>query len=169
MEVKEVYLEELPLDTDDLETVAKIQQNSKVQAHITIKPEQQRKSSIKGKFVITSTANFRWLAELNLSSNELKFIAYILDLMEYGNLVFFSQAQMAEDLKMAKSNVSYYIKKLKAKGILIENNKHTYINSKIFLKGLSHKSTEEIREHFKAGAGNLVKENGEEIVLQPNL
>ena len=46
------------------------------------------------------TSNLRALAELNISQSELKVITYILEIMEYGNLISLNQSQIARDLDM---------------------------------------------------------------------
>ena len=69
--------------------------------------------------------------------------------MEYGNLVSISQASIARELNLAKSNVSYNFKKLKAKGILIDKDGNIYMNSNLFSKGLAHAMSKENRENLK--------------------
>ena len=57
------------------------------------------------------TSNLRALAELNISQSELKVITYILEIMEYGNLISLNQSQIARDLDMKKiKHVSYFQK-----------------------------------------------------------
>lgn len=109
-----------------------------------------RKATVKADFVLAFTSNLRQLAELNISQNELKIITYILEVMEYGNLICINQSSIAKALNLAKSNVSYNFKKLREKKILIEKNGHLFMNSSLFQKGLSHSLTTERRENLKA-------------------
>ena len=64
----------------------------------------------KADFVLAFTSNLRQLAELNISQNELKVITYILEVMEFGNLICINQSAIAKELGLAKSNVSYTFK-----------------------------------------------------------
>lgn len=66
------------------------------------------------------TSNLRALAELNISQNELKVITYILEVMEFGNLISINQTSIAKELGLHKSNVSYTFKRLVEKNILIK-------------------------------------------------
>ena len=79
-----------------------------------------KKATVKADFVLAFTSNLRQLAELNISQNELKIITYILEIMEFGNLICINQSAIAKELGLAKSNVSYTFKKLRSKNILIE-------------------------------------------------
>ena len=80
-----------------------------------------KKATVKADFVLAFTSNLRQLAELNISQNELKIITYILEIMEFGNLICINQSAIAKKkLGLAKSNVSYTFKKLRSKNILIE-------------------------------------------------
>ena len=108
-----------------------------------------RKATVKADFVLAFTSNLRQLAELNISQNELKIITYILEIMEFGNLICINQSSIAKELNLAKSNVSYNFKKLRQKNILIEKNGHLFMNSSLFQKGLSHSLTTERRENLK--------------------
>lgn len=108
-----------------------------------------RKSTVKADFVLAFTSNLRQLAELNISQNELKIITYILEVMEFGNLICINQSAIAKELGLAKSNVSYNFKKLRQKNIIVENQGHLFMNSALFQKGLSHSLTTERREHLK--------------------
>ena len=74
-----------------------------------------RKATVKADFVLAFTSNLRQLAELNISQNELKIITYILEVMEFGNLICINQSSIAKELNLAKSNVSYNFKKLRQK------------------------------------------------------
>lgn len=108
------------------------------------------KMSLNAQFVVAFTSNLRQLAELNISQNELKIITYILEVMEYGNLISISQAAIARNTGIAKSNVSHNFKKLKDKNILIlDKDGNLLMNSALFQKGLSHSMNKERIEHLK--------------------
>ena len=51
-----------------------------------------KKATVKADFVLAFTSNLRQLAELNISQNELKVITYILEVMEFGNLICINQS-----------------------------------------------------------------------------
>lgn len=129
-----------------------------------------KKATVKADFVLAFTSNLRQLAELNISQNELKIITYILEVMEFGNLICINQSAIAKELGLAKSNVSYTFKKLRSKNILIEKNGHLFMNSSLFQKGLSHSLTTERREHLKSAQHTkLQKDSGEQMDLLPTI
>lgn len=133
--------------SENIEEINKIQEKNNVKVTTIINPE--KKVSLKDQFVMAFTSNLRALAELNISQNELKVITYILEVMEYGNLISINQTAIANELGLHKSNVSYVFKKLVSKNILIKENGHTFMNSNLFAKGLNHKLTEERRNNLK--------------------
>lgn len=117
--------------------------------------QEEKKISLKDQFVIAFTSNLRALADLNISQNELKIITYILEIMEYGNLISINQSSISKNLNIHKSNVSYNFKKLIQKEILIKKDGHIFMNSNLFAKGLNHKMTKERRDNlFSAQAEN---------------
>jgi len=91
----------------------------------------------------------------NISGAEFKILFYFCHLMQHGNLLLinFNQKSLAEDTGMSQSNVSKSLKKLKEKGILIEDNGHTFINSNLFLKGQYHSLNKDRREYVKKAQG----------------
>ncbi len=123
-----------------------------------------KKISVKANFVLAFTSNLRQLAELNISQNELKIITYILEVMEYGNLISISQAAIAKNTGIAKSNVSHNFKKLKDKKILIvDADGNLLMNSCLFQKGLNHSMTEERRKNLKSAQVLELTENVEYV------
>ncbi|MDT7486041.1 DNA-binding protein [Citrobacter koseri] len=100
-------------------------------------------------YVHMFTQNFQKLAELNISKNELKVIARILNIMEFGNCFHISQAKLCRDLDIKKSNMSLVFKKLKSKGIIIDKDGDLFMNSNIFLKGQAHTINEKQRPNVK--------------------
>jgi DNA-binding MarR family transcriptional regulator len=127
-----------------------------------------KKATVKADFVLAFTSNLRQLAELNISQNELKIITYILEIMEFGNLISINQSVIAKELGLAKSNVSYTFKKLRNKNILIEKNGHLFMNSSLFQKGLSHSLTTERRENLKNAQVTQIGEN-KQLNLLPTI
>ena len=109
-----------------------------------------KKATVKADFVLAFTSNLRQLAELNISQNELKVITYILEVMEFGNLICINQSAIAKELGLAKSNVSYTFKRLVEKNILIKKDGHTFMNSNLFAKGLNHSMNEERRANLRS-------------------
>lgn len=100
-------------------------------------------------YVHMFTKNFQQLAELDISKNELKVIARILNIMEFGNCFHISQAKLCRDLDIKKSNMSLVFKKLKNKGIIIDREGDLFMNSNIFLKGQAHSINAKQRPNVK--------------------
>lgn len=109
-------------------------------------------------YVHMFTKNFQQLAELNISKNELKVIARILNIMEFGNCFHISQAKLCRDLDIKKSNMSLVFKKLKKKGIIIDKDGDLFMNSNIFLKGQAHSINAKQRPNVKKGQVFVVDE-----------
>jgi len=76
---------------------------------------------------------FKHLALSNLTKYETKLLMYLIYLVQKGNLIIASQAQISRDLGIDKSDISKCFKSLTNKNILIKNDKtsHTYLNSNI--------------------------------------
>ena len=109
-------------------------------------------------YVHMFTKNFQQLAELDISKNELKVIARILNIMEFGNCFHISQAKLCRDLDIKKSNMSLVFKKLKKKGIIIDKDGDLFMNSNIFLKGQAHSINAKQRPNVKKAQGFVVDE-----------
>lgn len=107
-------------------------------------------------YVHMFTKNFQQLAELDISKNELKVIARILNIMEFGNFFHISQAKLCRDLDIKKSNMSLVFKKLKKKGIIIDKDGDLFMNSNIFLKGQAHSINAKQRPNVKKAQGFVV-------------
>lgn len=109
-------------------------------------------------YVHMFTRNFQQLAELDISKNELKVIARILNIMEFGNCFHISQAKLCRDLDIKKSNMSLVFKKLKRKGIIIDKDGDLFMNSNIFLKGQAHSINAKQRPNVKKAQVFVVDE-----------
>ncbi|ELO7938143.1 DNA-binding protein [Salmonella enterica] len=109
-------------------------------------------------YVHMFTKNFQQLAELDISKNELKVIARILNIMEFGNCFHISQAKLCRDLDIKKSNMSLVFTKLKKKGIIINKGGDLFMNSNIFLKGQAHSINAKQRPNVKKAQGFVVDE-----------
>lgn len=108
------------------------------------------KSIAKGiDYVHIFTKNFEQLADMEISSNELKVIAKILNKMEFGNCFHVSQAKLCQELNIKKSNMSIIFKKLKSKAIIIDKDGDLFMNSNIFLKGQYHTINEKQRPNVQ--------------------
>ena len=70
-------------------------------------------------YVHMFTKNFQQLAELDISKNELKVIARILNIMEFGNCFHISQAKLCRDLDIKNQTCLLFLKSLKRKGTLL--------------------------------------------------
>ncbi|MCY5740835.1 replication/maintenance protein RepL, partial [Salmonella enterica subsp. enterica serovar 1,4,[5],12:i:-] len=115
------------LSLNTVEEINKMQEKGDVK--VTTIVQNEKKVSLKDQFVMAFTSNLRALAELNISQNELKVITYILEVMEFGNLISINQTSIAKELGLHKSNVSYTFKRLVEKNILIKKDGHTFMNS----------------------------------------
>lgn len=163
----QIEIAELAISKEAKKELEEIQKDPDAKISATTIIKKDKKLSIKSEFVLAFTDNLCTLASLNITQNELKIITYILKAMEYGNLVSISQASIARELNLAKSNVSYNFKKLKAKGILIDKDGNIYMNSNLFSKGLAHAMSKENRENLKNARGSsLFDENQTEHKLQ---
>lgn len=135
------------LSLNTVEEINKMQEKGDVK--VTTIVQNEKKVSLKDQFVMAFTSNLRALAELNISQNELKVITYILEVMEFGNLISINQTSIAKELGLHKSNVSYTFKRLVEKNILIKKDGHTFMNSNLFAKGLNHSMNEERRANLR--------------------
>ena len=108
----------------------------------------RKQPKIQQEFVIAFTENLRVLADLGLSSRQIKVMVYMLDAMEFGNLLMLNQKKMAEDLKIDSGNLSRDLKSLRSKSVLVEKNGHTYINSNLFAKGIKGGMDQEREKHL---------------------
>lgn len=109
-------------------------------------------------YVHMFTRNFQQLADLDISKNELKVIARILNIMEFGNCFHISQAKLCRELDIKKSNMSLVFKKLKAKGIIIDRDGDLFMNSNIFLKGQAHSINAKQRPNVRKAQEFIVDE-----------
>lgn len=100
-------------------------------------------------YVHIFTKNFEQLANMDISSNELKVIAKILNKMEFGNCFHVSQAKLCKELNIKKSNMSIIFKKLKSKSLIIDKDGDLFMNSNIFLKGQYHTINEKQRPNVQ--------------------
>lgn len=135
------------LSHEAVEEINKMQEKGDVKVTTIVKND--KKITLKDQFVIAFTTNLRALADLNISQNELKVICYILEVMEFGNLISINQTAIAKALDLHKSNVSYVFKKLIAKNILIKKDGHTFMNSNLFAKGLNQSMNEDRRKSLR--------------------
>ncbi|MCS3604489.1 hypothetical protein M2371_003729 [Buttiauxella sp. BIGb0471] len=110
-------------------------------------------------YVHMFTRNFQQLADLDISKNELKVIARILNIMEFGNCFHISQAKLCRELDIKKSNMSLVFKKLKSKGIIIDRGGDLFMNSNIFLKGQAHSINAKQRPNVRKAQKFNVNEN----------
>lgn len=165
-EHNQLDIEDLGLSKDAQEQARSLKNSEDDKVSVTTIIKKEKKISVKQPFVLAFTENLCALASLNISQNELKIITYILKCMEFGNLINLNQSAIARDLGLQRSNVSSNFKKLKDKGILIENDGHLYMNSNLFTKGLSHSLTTEKREGMKNARGDLINDK-QKVRLEP--
>ena len=140
---------------------------SNLKASITIKKETQK--VVKTEFVLAFTDNLVELSKLNISKNELKVICYILQIMEYGNLINLNQTAVAKAIGIDKGNISKIFKRLTEKQIFIKIDGHLFMNSNLFAKGLSSKLDEEKRNNLKNAKSNIINDDNEEVKLSPSI
>ncbi|WP_112925016.1 DNA-binding protein [Escherichia coli] len=123
-------------------------QNKDIKSTTVITKEEDKAISFSQPYVFAFTSNFRVFSDLDISKNEFRVLTYILEYMEFGNLINLSQASLCKALNIASGNMSTIFKKLKQKGILVDHHGHLYINSNIFAKGMSHQLDEKRKEHL---------------------
>lgn len=90
-------------------------------------------------YVMAFLDNFMTLLATGITQQEMKIAAYVLKQMEFGNLVSLSQTAMAVDFKCSRQVISKHFKSLEKKGFFVKKDGHLFVNSTIFIKGLSHK------------------------------
>ena len=122
--------------------------NKEIKSTTVISTEDDKAISFSQPYVFAFTSNFRVFSDLDISKNEFRVLTYILEYMEFGNLINPSQASLCKALNIASGNMSNIFKKLRQKGILVEHHGHLYINSNIFAKGMSHQLDEKRKEHL---------------------
>lgn len=115
-------------------------EGKKINSSTNITTEDNKTVSFDQPFVYQFTSNFRVLSDMDISKNEMRVLSYILELMDYGNLINVSQASICKELKIASGNMSNIFKKLREKGVLIEREGHLFVNSNIFAKGITNKT-----------------------------
>lgn len=159
---KVIDIDDLPISSEEKESLKDKQDTLKA----TVKIESNsKKVTIKSDFVIAFTENLSKLAEIGVNQTELRVILYILEKMKYGNLIGLNQASVCTALNLKRSNVSNVFKKLKLKQVLIEDEeKNLYMNSKLFVKGLSHRLDEDKRTAMKKNQANLFDDEKEKVI-----
>lgn len=88
-------------------------------------------------FCLAFLGNFRQLLDAGTTLQEMKIVAYVLEKMEYGNLVSLSQTAIAKDLGCSRQAISKHFKSLEKRGFFVKEGGHLFVNSTIFVKGLS--------------------------------
>lgn len=131
--------------------------NKEIKSTTVIATEEDKAISFSQPYVFAFTSNFRVFSDLDISKNEFRVLTYILEYMEFGNLINLSQASLCKALNIASGNMSNIFKKLRQKGILVEHHGHLYINSNIFAKGMSHQLDQKRKEQL-SNARNLFAE-----------
>lgn len=150
---EEDFLENTPhyisFTDEERKKINKLQENNTVEATTIIKEKAVR--TIKKAYVITFTENwYNIVQHVGITAIELKVIFYIVDKMEYGNLISISQSAIANNINIHKSNVSRTFKNLIAKNVLFKDeNGNVFMNSNLFSKGLSTKLNKEKYQNLK--------------------
>lgn len=152
--VREIEVDELDLlfgneeNEEVKEVIEKLQKSGEKIKSTVIIEKDQPKVDIKNQFVIAFTENLDYLAK-TLTKTEFRIVFYILDKMEFGNLVSFKQSSISNALGINKSNVSNSFKKLKEKCILVDDEDgNTFFNSNLVIKGLPKKLVKEKRQNL---------------------
>ncbi|ANF77766.1 replication/maintenance protein RepL [Salmonella enterica subsp. enterica serovar Kiambu] len=146
------------LTTEQKIDIAKrLLQNKEIKSTTVISSEEDKSISFSQPYVFAFTSNFRVFSDLDISKNEFRVLTYILEYMEFGNLINLSQSSLCKALNIASGNMSNIFKKLRQKGILVEHHGHLYINSNIFAKGMSHQLDQKRKEQL-SNARNLCAE-----------
>ncbi|WP_051464556.1 replication/maintenance protein RepL [Pseudoxanthomonas suwonensis] len=101
-------------------------------------------------WVLAFLDNFRQLLNAGITTQEMRIVAYVLDKMEYGNLVCLSQTATAKDFNCSQQAISKHFKSLEKRGFFVKSGGHLFVNSTIFAKGLATRMDEERRQHLAA-------------------
>lgn len=101
-------------------------------------------------FCLAFLGNFRQLLDAGTTTHEMKVVAYVLERMEYGNLVSLSQTAMANDFGCSRQAISKHFKSLEKRGFFVRKDGHLFVNSTIFAKGLATRMDKERRQHLTA-------------------
>jgi glycosyltransferase involved in cell wall biosynthesis len=141
-------------------------QNKDIKSTTVIATEEDKAISFAQPYVFAFTSNFRVFSDLDISKNEFRVLTYILEYMEFGNLINLSQSSLCKALNIASGNMSNIFKKLKQKGILVEHHGHLYINSNIFAKGMSHQLDEKRKEHLSNAKASMLILNNIQSIMQ---
>lgn len=140
-----------------IDIARRLLQNKEIKSTTVISSEEDKAISFSQPYVFAFTSNFRVFSDLDISKNEFRVLTYILEYMEFGNLINLSQSSLCKALNIASGNMSNIFKKLRQKGILVEHHGHLYINSNIFAKGMSHQLDQKRKEQL-SNARNLCAE-----------
>lgn len=154
-------VDSVPLDNKARRFISqKIKEGKSVTATTFVK--EKPVYTLKKEFVIVFTENFFRVLKAGINQSEMKILSYIIDQMEYGNLISISQKAIAEACGISKSNVSGCFTKLIDKKILIKNDAgNVFVNSNIISKGLSNRMTKENYDNLKIHSKretNLIEE-----------
>lgn len=146
--------DEFSLDEDEVQEAQKLQEkvkknDDKIKVTTHIQADKDTKY-LKSQFVIAFTENLLNFSKLNITKNQLLVVCYILEKMEYGNLISLNQSAIAKELEIHRSNVSRVFKQLREKEIIIADaDDNLFMNSNLFSKGLKHKLDERRRTNLK--------------------
>lgn len=99
-------------------------------------------------FCLAFFDNFRQLLDAGTTTQEMKIVAYVLEKMEYGNLVRLSQTATAKDFSCSQQAISKHFKSLEKRGFFVKRDGHLFVNSTIFAKGLATRMDEKRRQHL---------------------
>lgn len=101
-------------------------------------------------FCLAFLGNFRQLLDAGTTTQEMKVVAYVLEKMEYGNLVCLSQTAIAKEFGCSQQAISKHFKSLEKRGFFVRKDGHLFVNSTIFAKGLATRMDEKRRQHLTA-------------------
>lgn len=124
------------------------------QANTALAPKRRCAVAKGNGFVLAFVENMVELTRIGLTAREWEVLAYILKAMEFGNLVELKQRKAAADFGVSPSTMAGYFKTLRAKGVLVENEGHMYINSNLFMKGLASRMSKERADHLHAASND---------------
>ncbi|HEX4852138.1 MAG TPA: replication/maintenance protein RepL, partial [Puia sp.] len=133
----ETQFKSIELNDTEKAKVDAMRHKGDVKVHTYI--EKEKRFTIKKEYAIAFTENwYNVVNNIGISSVELKIIFYIIDKMEYGNLISITQKSISSATGIATSNVSRCFKNLVKKGVLIKDSDgNIYMNSNLFSKGLA--------------------------------
>ncbi|EHU47284.1 putative DNA-binding domain protein, partial [Escherichia coli DEC2E] len=89
-----------------IDIARRLLQNKEIKSTTVISSEEDKAIRFSQPYVFAFTSNFRVFSDLDISKNEFRVLTYILEYMEFGNLINLSQSSLCKALNIASGNMS---------------------------------------------------------------